>query len=75
MSQKNVTKIVISTEFITLGQFLKYANVIQNGGEAKFFILENNILVNGEDCKQRGKKLREKDIITINDSLIFEISK
>lgn len=68
-------KIRIESDYITLGQFLKFANVIDNGGEAKFFIVENSILVNGEDCKMRGKKLRENDKITINNSLFFEIVK
>ena len=68
-------KIRIESDYITLGQFLKFANVIDNGGEAKFFIAENSILVNGENCKMRGKKLRENDKITINNSLFFEIVK
>ena len=68
-------KIRIESDYITLGQFLKFANVIDNGGEAKFFIAENSILVNGEDCKMRGKKLRESDKIIINNSLFFEIVK
>lgn len=66
-------KITISTEYITLGQFLKFANVISNGGEAKFFIMNNEIIINGESNKQRGKKLRSGDKIIINDELFFEI--
>ena len=68
-------KIRIESDYITLGQFLKFANVIDNGGEAKFFIAENSILVNGEDCKMRGKKLRVNDKIIVNNSLFFEIVK
>ena len=41
-------KISIKTDFITLGQLLKLSGVITNGGEAKFFLLNNKILVNGE---------------------------
>lgn len=66
-------KITISTEYITLGQFLKFANVISNGGEAKFFIMNNEIMINGESNKQRGKKIRSGDKIIINDELFFEI--
>lgn len=72
---KNYEKITITTDYITLGQFLKLVDVITNGGEAKFFIAENEILVNGEDCKMRGKKLREGDKLVINNSLFFEITK
>ena len=75
MSKENVKIVRISTEYITLGQFLKFADVITNGGEAKQFIMTNKIFVNNELTTQRGKKLRDKDIININNSLFFEISK
>ena len=41
-------EIHITTEYITLGQFLKFADIIHEGGEAKRFLAENEILVNGE---------------------------
>lgn len=75
MSKENVKIVKISTEYITLGQFLKFADVITNGGEAKQFIMTNKIFVNNEPTTQRGKKLRDKDIVNINNSLFFEISK
>ncbi|MCI6789087.1 MAG: S4 domain-containing protein YaaA [Mollicutes bacterium] len=75
MSKENVKIVKISTEYITLGQFLKFADVITNGGEAKQFIMTNKIFVNNELTTQRGKKLRDKDIVNINNSLFFEISK
>ncbi|WP_217608869.1 RNA-binding S4 domain-containing protein, partial [Bacillus sp. GbtcB15] len=36
----------IDSEFITLGQFLKLADVIQSGGMAKWFLSEYEIFVN-----------------------------
>lgn len=71
--EKMVKKIKIDTEFITLGQFLKFADVITNGGEAKEFIMSHSILVNDEDCEMRGKKLRPSDKIIIDNSMFFEI--
>lgn len=71
--EKMVKKIKIDTEFITLGQFLKFADVITNGGEAKEFIMSHSILVNDKDCKMRGKKLRPSDKIIIDNSMFFEI--
>lgn len=68
-------KIKISTEYITLGQFLKFANIISSGAEAKFFIQENDIKLNDVKVIERGKKLRAGDKIDINDSLFFEIVK
>lgn len=64
--------ITIVSEYITLGQFLKHADIISNGGEAKSFIFDNLILVNGEEEKRRGKKLRTGDKIEINN-LVFVI--
>lgn len=40
--------ISIDTEMITLGQFLKLADVIQSGGMAKWFLSEHEVLVNDE---------------------------
>jgi ribosome-associated protein len=58
-------KIKIDTEFITLGQFLKLAEVIQSGGMAKWFLSEHDILINGEQDQRRGRKLRAGDKIQI----------
>lgn len=55
----------INTEFITLGQFLKATDHIGSGGEAKFFLLENAVLVNQERRTERGKKLYPGDKIRV----------
>ena len=55
----------IDTEFITLGQFLKAADIISTGGMAKWFLSENEILINGEQDQRRGRKLRSGDKIEI----------
>jgi ribosome-associated protein len=57
--------IKIDTEYITLGQFLKLADVIQSGGMAKFFLQEYKVFINGEQDQRRGKKLRNGDEIKI----------
>jgi ribosome-associated protein len=58
-------EIKLNTEFITLGQFLKLADVIQSGGMAKWFLSENDIFINGEQDQRRGRKLRVGDRIDI----------
>ncbi len=58
-------EIEISTDFITLGQFLKLAEVIQTGGMAKWFLSEHEVYVNGELENRRGKKLVKKDKVDI----------
>ena len=50
-------QIAITTEYITLGQLLKITNVISSGGEAKWFLAENTVLVDGELESRRGRKL------------------
>ena len=50
-------KIFITTEYITLAQFLKLSGIISNGGEAKFFLSENEVVVNHELENRRGRKL------------------
>ncbi len=58
-------KVQISTEFITLGQFLKFKGIISFGGDAKEFLKSNKVLVNNEKEDRRGKKLYPKDIVEI----------
>lgn len=62
---KKTTEIKIDSEFITLGQFLKFADIIQSGGEAKQFLTSHKVVVNGEDDNRRGRKLRPNDVIEI----------
>lgn len=47
----------INTEYITLQQFLKIENIISSGGEAKYFLAENEVFVNSELENRRGRKL------------------
>jgi len=58
-------KIKIDTEYITLGQFLKVADIISTGGMAKWFLSEYEIIVNGEQDQRRGRKLRPGDKVAI----------
>ncbi len=51
--------------YITLTQFLKATAYIASGGQAKFFLLENDVYVNGEVRRERKKKLYPGDIIQI----------
>ena len=57
--------ITISTEFIKLDAFLKFVGAVGTGGEAKIGIADGQVLVNGEVCTMRGKKLRPGDKVSI----------
>ena len=50
-------------EYITLGQLLKVAGVIGSGGEAKAYLADTVVQVNGEPEQRRGRKLRPGDVI------------
>lgn len=62
---KKRTEITINTEYITLGQFLKLADIIQSGGEAKSFLAQNEVEIDGVSDNRRGRKLRGGEIIEI----------
>ena len=56
-------KVTITTEFIKLQDLLKFANLVETGGEAKVLIQEEQVTVNGEVCTMRGKKIRPGDAV------------
>jgi len=60
-------EITIETEYIKLDQFLKFCGATQTGGQAKIIISQGDIIVNGEVCTQRGKKIRKDDVVEIKD--------
>ena len=61
-----VEEIKISTEYIKLDQLLKFSGVAENGADAKDMILNEIVLVNGEVCTMRGKKIRPGDEVVVN---------
>jgi len=63
----NEQKVEIETDFIKLDALLKFAAVVQTGGEAKMLINDGFVSVNGEICTQRGKKIYSNDRVTIDD--------
>ena len=63
--RKDVPKeVAIQTEFIRLEAFLKLADAVSSGGEAKLLIQQGEAMVNGEVCTMRGKKLRPGDTVS-----------
>ena len=68
-----VKKIKITTEFITLGQLLKIADIVSSGGEAKILVKELEIKVDGEKENRRGRKLYPNTIIVIKGYDAYQI--
>ena len=59
-------KIRHDEEYITLNVLLKITGLIQTGGEAKWFLSDNDVYVNGEKENRRGRKLYREDVIKAN---------
>ena len=66
-------KIAITTDFIKLDAFLKFAGLAGTGGEAKMLINDGLVGVNGETCTMRGKKLRPGDRVDFQ-GMEFEVT-
>ena len=62
--------IFIDTEFIKLQDLLKFAGLVETGGQAKILIQDGYVTVNGEICTMRGKKIRNGDIVTHDDDTL-----
>lgn len=62
-----MNEIKIDTDFIKLDSFLKWCGVASLGSEAKFYIQNGDVKVNGEVATQRGKKLRSGDVVEVGE--------
>lgn len=67
-------KVVITSEYITLGQLLKLTKVISNGGEEKHYLSTHKSIVNGLPENRRGRKLRPGDQVVVDEGS-FEIAR
>ena len=64
MKTKSV-KIKANEEYITLQNLLKICDIIPTGGMAKFFLMENEVLVNNTPEDRRGRKLYDGDVVKV----------
>jgi len=68
VKQETVT---IDSPFIRLDALLKFACLVGTGGEAKLLIQDGLVLVNGETCTQRGKKIRNGDQVQLEERILL----
>lgn len=61
-----IDEIPIGGETIRLGQFLKFAGLLDTGGSVKEAIAEGEVLVNGEVDRRRGRQLQLGDIVSFD---------
>jgi ribosome-associated protein len=57
----------VREDVIRLGQFLKLADMIDNGSDAKPLLAEGLVQVNGEVETRRGRQLVKGDVVTVDD--------
>jgi ribosome-associated protein len=57
--------IPIRGDMIRLGQLLKLAGIVGGGGDAKAFLAEESVLVNGEPDNRRGRQLHPGDVVAV----------
>jgi len=59
--------VAIREDTIRLGQFLKLADLIENGADAKPLMISGAVAVNGEVETRRGRQLRKGDVVSLAD--------
>lgn len=72
MAYENV---FIQTDYITLGQFIKLAGIIDTGGQAKEYLTGANIAVNDVKENRRGRKLYPNDVVVIDGEHGFVVAR
>lgn len=64
---KNIS---IYTDYIKLTQLLKLSEICQSGGEAKSYIQNGSITVNGEIERRPGRKIKDGDMVSDGNCVI-----
>ena len=59
----------ITSEYITLGQFIKFVGIISNGSEAKMYLANNEAYINDELDVRRGRKIYPGDSVKVEGKI------
>jgi ribosome-associated protein len=74
-ASEKIRVVEIEEEPIELYKILKFENMVQSGGEAKFVIARGLVRVNGEIETRKRKKIVSGDIIEFEEETIRIITK
>ena len=66
-------KIKIDEDFIRLDSLLKFSGLAETGGHAKLLVQNGQVMLNGEVCTMRGKKIRKGDKV-LYDGVTLEVN-
>lgn len=67
-------KIQIKGDFIKLGQLIKKLNIIDTGGQSKYFIETHSIKIEGRENLRRNSKIFAGTTIWIDDNVFYIIN-
>jgi ribosome-associated protein len=62
-NQPPIDDVSIGGDSIRLGQFMKFAGLLDSGGDVKEAIIDGFVTVNGEVDRRRGRQLQLGDVI------------
>ncbi|WP_345800312.1 RNA-binding S4 domain-containing protein [Microbacterium sp. AZCO] len=65
-----IQDVPIGGEMIRLGQFLKFAGLLDSGGDVKEAIIDGYVTVNGEVDRRRGRQLHSGDVVGFEGRLV-----
>lgn len=65
-----IEEVSIEGEMIRLGQFLKFAGLLDSGGNAKEVIIDGYVTVNGEVDRRRGRQLHDGDLVSFEGKTV-----
>ncbi|WP_277998205.1 RNA-binding S4 domain-containing protein [Zhaonella formicivorans] len=71
----NIEEILINTIDIKLDQFLKWAELVSTGGEAKQLITSGQVKVNGSLETRRGRRLQDGDVVEVKNKGRYKVSR
>ena len=72
LMSKEIVRIKDGEIYITLNVLLKLTNIISTGGEAKYYLANNEVYVNDILENRRGRKLYKGDVVKV-EGRVFEI--
>ncbi|MGN0442428.1 MAG: RNA-binding S4 domain-containing protein [Acutalibacteraceae bacterium] len=71
----SVEKIYIDQEYIKLDSLLKFGGIAETGGQAKLLVQDGLVLLNGEVCTQRGRKIKDGDKVQFEEKILEVLRK
>lgn len=66
MSATDPLDVSIGGEMIRLGSLLKFAGLLDSGGDAKEMTIDGLVTVNGEVERRRGRQLHDGDVVELD---------